>query len=112
MKLLLIHQNFPGQFLHLAHGLLKDSRCQLLAIARDTARGVPGVRTLRYSPSRAVSPQIHHYLYTVEDAVLHGQQVARLLLQLRGTGYRPDVILAHPAGEKPCMPRTSTRMFR
>ncbi|UCL86765.1 MULTISPECIES: glycosyltransferase family 4 protein [Pseudomonas] len=96
MKLLLIHQNFPGQFLHLAHGLLKDSRCQLLAIARDTARGVPGVRTLRYSPSRAVSPQIHHYLYTVEDAVLHGQQVARLLLQLRGTGYRPDVILAHP----------------
>lgn len=31
-----------------------------------------------------------------EDAVLHGQQVLRLLLDLKRKGYRPDVIVAHP----------------
>ena len=28
--------------------------------------------------------------------MLHGQQVLRLLLDLKAKGYRPDVIVAHP----------------
>lgn len=32
----------------------------------------------------------------MEDAVLHGQAVARILLQLKKSGWRPDAILAHP----------------
>jgi hypothetical protein len=32
----------------------------------------------------------------MEDAVLHGQAVARVLLKLKAQGWRPDTILAHP----------------
>lgn len=96
MNVLLIHQNFPGQFRHLALDLLKRNPRGVLAIGRDTAPGLPGVRLLRYRPSREPSRQTHGYLRGFEDAVLHGQQVARLLLRLKGQGYQPDVILAHP----------------
>jgi glycosyltransferase involved in cell wall biosynthesis len=32
----------------------------------------------------------------MEDAVLHGQAVARVLLDLKRQGFKPDAILAHP----------------
>lgn len=96
MKLLLIHQNFPGQFRHLALDLQQSQTHSLLAIGRDTAPGLAGIRMLRYTPKRQPSADIHPYLRSYEDAVLHGQQVLRVLLQLKGEGYVPDVILAHP----------------
>lgn len=96
MKVLFIHQNFPGQFRHIAAHLAKQPDYQVLAIGRDSAPGLPGVKLLRYKPHRTTSPQTHPYVRSFEDAVLHGQQVLRLLLDLKGKGYRPDVIVAHP----------------
>ncbi|MFO0121621.1 MAG: glycosyltransferase [Inhella sp.] len=37
----------------------------------------------------------------MEDAVLHGQAVARILLQLKTKGWAPDTILAHPGWGDP-----------
>jgi glycosyltransferase involved in cell wall biosynthesis len=96
MKLLLIHQNFPGQFRHLVQDLQQSAEHELLAIGRDTAPGLPGVELLRYAPRRRASTQTHPYLISYEDAVLHGQQVLRVLLERKAQGYAPDVILAHP----------------
>lgn len=96
MNVLFIHQNFPGQFQHIAQDLARTPGCQVLAIGRDTASALPGVRLLRYRPHRRVAAQTHHYLRTYEDGVLHGQAVLRLLLRLKAQGYRPDLIVAHP----------------
>lgn len=96
MRVLFIHQNFPGQFRHLAAHLAKRDDVEVLAIGREQAPGLPGVRLLRYKPHRKASPQTHPYVRTFEDGVLHGQQVLRLLLDLKGKGYRPDVVVAHP----------------
>ncbi|MFG6447693.1 glycosyltransferase family 4 protein [Roseateles sp. BYS180W] len=99
MKLLLIHQNFPGQFRHMVGAWLARPGWELKAIGRDTAPGLPelpGLALLRYKPHRSVGAQQHHYLRKMEDAVLHGQAVARLLMQLREQGWVPDTILAHP----------------
>jgi glycosyltransferase involved in cell wall biosynthesis len=93
---LFIHQNFPGQFRHIAAHLAKQSDVQVLAIGREQAPGLPGVRMLRYKPHRTASPNTHPYARSFEDGVLHGQQVLRLLLDLKAKGYRPDVIVAHP----------------
>ncbi len=49
MKVLFIHQNFPGQFKHLA----QQPGFEVLAIGRDSAPGLPGVRLLRYKPHRS-----------------------------------------------------------
>ena len=96
MRVLFIHQNFPGQFRHLAAHLAKRDDVEVLAIGREQAPGLPGVRLLRYKPHRKASAQTHPYVRTFEDGVLHGQQVLRLLLDLKGKGYRPDVVVAHP----------------
>ena len=96
MRVLFVHQNFPGQFRHIAAHLAKQPGVEVLAIGRDTAPGLPGVRLLRYKPHRSAAQATHPYVRTFEDAVLHGQQVLRLLLDLKAKGYRPDVIVAHP----------------
>lgn len=96
MKVLFIHQNFPGQFRHIAAHLAGQPGVDVLAIGREQAPGLPGVRLLRYKPHRSASAHTHPYARSFEDGVLHGQQVLRLLLELKAKGYRPDVIVAHP----------------
>ncbi|MBB5206447.1 hypothetical protein HNQ51_003793 [Inhella inkyongensis] len=99
MKLLIIHQNFPGQFKHMAAEWWRRSGWDVIGIGRDTAPGLPnlpGFKLIRYQPHRGVGKAQHPYLRRMEDAVLHGQAVARVLLQLKASGWRPDTILAHP----------------
>ncbi|WP_232346371.1 glycosyltransferase family 4 protein [Cupriavidus sp. USMAA2-4] len=95
-RVLFIHQNFPGQFRHIAADLAQSPGWRVLAIGRDTAPGMRGVPLLRYRPHRNVRAETHHYLRSYEDGVLHGQAVLRILLDLKAKGYRPDVIVAHP----------------
>jgi glycosyltransferase involved in cell wall biosynthesis len=99
VKLLIIHQNFPGQFKHMAAEWAATPGWDVIGIGRDTAPGLPncpGFKLIRYKPHRAVGPKQHPYLRRMEDAVLHGQAVARILLQLKKKGWAPDTILAHP----------------
>lgn len=96
MRVLFIHQNFPGQFRHAAAQWSRRPGWQVLAIGRDTAPGLPGVTCLRYKPHRAPHKAQHPYLRTMENAVLHGQAVARVLQQLKAKGFVPDAIVAHP----------------
>lgn len=102
MRVLVIHQNFPGQFRHVVKAWSQRPGWQVIGIGQTTAPGMPelerdGKLTLiRYKPHREVSPTQHHYLRRMEEAVLNGQAVARLLLKLKAKTFSPDVILAHP----------------
>ena len=96
MNILLIHQNFPGQFRQIAKNWATQPGWNVLGIGRDTAPGLPGVKWLKYKPHRDAGKEQHHYLRQMEAAVLHGQAVARVLQKLKAQGYVPDVILAHP----------------
>jgi len=62
MKVLLIHQNFPGQFKHLA----QQPSVEVLAIGRDTAPGLQGLRLLRYKSHRLANAGTHLYVRTFE----------------------------------------------
>ncbi|RFQ25784.1 glycosyltransferase, partial [Pseudomonas sp. ATCC 13867] len=96
MNVLFIHQNFPGQFRHIAAHLARQPDVNVCAIGREHAPGLAGIRLYRYRPHRPASKDTHPYARTFEEGVLHGQQVLRLLLDLKAKGYRPDVIVAHP----------------
>lgn len=102
MRVLLIHQNFPGQFKHVASAWSRRPGWQLVGIGRDTAPGMKdlersgSLRLLRYRPPRLTKAEQHPYLRRMEDAVRHGQAVAGLLRQLKAEGFAPDLILAHP----------------
>jgi len=90
VRILLIHQNFPGQFRQLAPFLCQRGH-ELVAICshgRPLPEG-PGLRVLRYSePTPKGSPLWH-------EAIERAKAVARLCWQLEQEGWRPDRIAAH-----------------
>lgn len=99
MGLSISPQNVPSQFKHMAAQWAAMPGWDVIGIGRDTAPGYPdnrGFKLIRYKPHRPVGKDQHPYLRRMEDAVPHGQAVARILLQLERKGWQPDAILAHP----------------
>jgi glycosyltransferase involved in cell wall biosynthesis len=97
MRLLVIHQNFPGQFAHLVRTWVQRPGWQVRCLGRDTAPGLAGFEALgRYQLARKGRADQHPYLRQIEASTLHGQATARAMLQLKQQGFTPDAILAHP----------------
>ena len=97
MRVLVLHQNFPGQFGHAVKAWSALPGWDVRGLGREAAPGLPGFAKLcRYSLSRNGHANQHPYLRQMEAATLHGQATARAMLELRQNGFTPDVILAHP----------------
>lgn len=96
MNILFVHQNFPGQYLHLAPALAADPKNQVVALSARDGVNLPGVRVLRYAIPNAPNTGIHPWLAEQQVKVLRGEAVARAARQLRDQGFRPDVVCAHP----------------
>jgi len=95
MRILFIHQNFPGQFKHLAPALAQRGHVvRALAMRADT--GLPGVEHMVYTPARAPSKNVHPWLLDTEVKFARGQAVMDACLAMRAQGYSPDVVIAHP----------------
>ena len=95
MKILFAHQNFPGQYLHIARHLAAQPGNEVVFLTQRKDATLPGIKKVIYSPKRKVSRQTHHYLRETEAGVLNGQEVARAALSLRKAGFTPDVMLGH-----------------
>ena len=100
MRVLFVHQNFPGQYGQLSGSLAATPgfTVQALGDAKMIAqRGkVPGVKLSGYPTPNGAGRETHHYVRPLEGAVRRGQAVARALGQLKARGFVPDVIYAHP----------------
>ena len=95
MKVLFVHQNFPGQYLHLARHLGAQPGNEVVFITQRADGALPGVRKILYKPHRPITATVHHYLRETEAAAINAQQVARAALNLKGSGFVPDVMLGH-----------------
>lgn len=96
MKILLVHQNFPGQFLHLAPAL-KARGHEVTALTDIRNQRATDIPTLRYrhdgAKVEAAQARLGRNFITQSD---RGVTVARACLRLRNeTGYVPDVIFGH-----------------
>jgi glycosyltransferase involved in cell wall biosynthesis len=97
MRVLFLHQNFPGQFKHLAPALAAQGH-EVIAIHNRT--GAPGqwngVRLVAYRASRGSSPDIHPWVQDLEAKTIRGEAAFRVMIELRARGWFPDVVVAHP----------------
>jgi glycosyltransferase involved in cell wall biosynthesis len=93
--ILLLHQNMPGQFKHLAPALARLPKTRVAFIGGRKLH-MPGVRTLTYPEPKPAGAETHGYVKTLEAHVRRGQAVARLALGLQKEGFDPALILAHP----------------
>ncbi len=95
MKIIFIHQNFPGQFRHIVQDLLAEGSHQIISLCEAHAPGMQGVKRINHIPARKVTAGIHPYIADTEAHVLRGQSVAKALLELKNTGFEPDIMVAH-----------------
>lgn len=93
MKILFVHQNFPGQFLHLAPALAARGH-QVLALTDEKNQRPSAVPTVRYKTPDPVQAQGLGRSYAGHAE--RGYLAARGARALRDRhGFAPDVIIGH-----------------
>lgn len=93
-KYLFIHQNFPGQFVHVAAELVRLGH-EVVALGIK-GRGLAGVRYLRYAPVPPAQLSSVPEARDFETKIVRGLACAEVMGQLKNSGFTPDVIVAHP----------------
>ncbi|MCQ0093807.1 glycosyltransferase [Roseovarius sp. M141] len=97
MKILFIHQNFPGQFKHLAPALAaRGDDCTALTLKVKEPVTWKGVRVLPYTLPQRPGQSVHPWLVDLDSKVTRGEACWRAARALADQGYAPDLILAHP----------------
>ncbi|AHK78911.1 glycosyl transferase family 1 [Ectothiorhodospira haloalkaliphila] len=101
MRVLFIHQNFPGQFLRLAPALAARGH-QLKAI-RQKGQGphLAGVDIREYTLEKGNTPGVHPFAQEFESKVIRAQACAQIAQALKKERFIPDLILAHPGWGEP-----------
>lgn len=101
MRILFIHQNFPGQFKLLADYLAQQPGFEVVGMG-DAANLENRAKAFKhavlgYTARPRGKLQGHHYLASFETAIRRGQDVLRACQQIRARGFIPDLIVGHPA---------------
>ncbi|QTR44946.1 glycosyltransferase [Thiothrix litoralis] len=94
MKILFIHQNFPGQYARLAPALQQLGH-EVLAVSMRPEPTISGIRNVPYGLASGNTPGLHPFLVNVESAYKRGEAVAATCATLKSQGYTPEVICAH-----------------
>ncbi|WP_371055185.1 glycosyltransferase family 4 protein [Rhodosalinus sp. K401] len=97
MRILVIHQNFPGQYKHLAPALVAAGHeVVALTLKVKAPTTFHGVRVLPYRLERGNAPGLHPWLTDFETKLIRAEGCHAGAVALREQGFAPDVILAHP----------------
>lgn len=100
MKCLFVHQNFPGQFKHLAPAMVKRG-AEVVALSMKVHQPTrwQGVMILPVPLLKPLSEDhhAHPWLQDFNTKVVRAEAGYQVALALKKQGYYPDVIYAHPA---------------
>lgn len=98
MRILLSHNSFPSQFRRLCQYWLDQGHDVRFLASRQEwhAPNIESLPLLSYTPRKFYpSAYSHPYLHRLEKAVLEGQSALRRCIQLKESGWYPDVVISH-----------------
>src|ERR1700712_679551 len=95
MKFLLLHQNFPGQFLHLVRHLVKSKRHEVVFLTEPNPNVIHGVRKVPYRKPTPVSSETHWAVREFDAALRRADVVGQTASNLKQLGFIPDIIIGH-----------------
>ncbi len=94
-RILFVHQNFPGQFPRIVDALVARGD-EVAAIGGGTAKEHEGVKLFRWSLFRGSTPGLFDAATRAEADLIRAQSAAGAAIELRNSGFVPDVIVGHP----------------
>lgn len=99
MNILFLHRNFPAQFRYLLNELVKNKENNIVFITNNDSHTLAGVQKIQYKLKREIPDNCHKYLRFYEEAIIHAQAAAEAAIQLRYSGFKPDIIYGHTWGQ-------------
>jgi glycosyltransferase involved in cell wall biosynthesis len=95
VDILFVHQNFPGQFVHLARALKETPSLRLAVVTHKDNEQQDFLRTARYGwePKRAGKPDRIAANYALRAS--RGSMAAKAMMALRQRGVNPKLIIGH-----------------
>ena len=97
IRLLFVHQNFPGQYRHLAAHYAAEAGYRVVAVGEKAnllrQPRLPGVEVLGYDLPEL--ERVEPFNASLVKAIHRGKRVAAGAAHLKRQGFRPDVIFAH-----------------
>ena len=100
MNFLFVHQNFPGQYVHLLRSLLADNIArpgthEILFMTEPNQNYMDGVRKVTYSRPPPAPKALAPAAWEFESAALRAQACYQGAQQIKALGFKPDIILGH-----------------
>ena len=98
MRILFSHPNYPAQFRRLIHFLVNADHDIVFLAKQQEWHALPNdnIKLIKYTPHRPTSGAfLHPYLRRFESSVIEGQSAYRRALELKRSGWSPDVIVNH-----------------
>ena len=95
MKFLFVHQNFPGQYLHIVRDLLAEGGHEIVFMTEPNRNAIPGVRKVTYAAPPRVPDGVHPAAREYDMAMRRAEAGYAGAMQIRALGFRPDIIVGH-----------------
>ena len=113
MNILFVHQNFPGQYVHIVRRLSRIGAHNIVGLGIneiDPLKEVPDdVAYFRYPLSQGNGAGVHPLARETETKVIRAEGVARAACRLRDQGFHPDLVCVHPGWGEAMFLRTVWR---
>ncbi len=101
MNILFVHQNFPGQYRHLAPALCARGHRVVALGQHADAADMPEIEVHRYPINRGQAAATHPLAREFEVKVIRAEACALQAQELAADGFVPDLIIAHPGWGEP-----------
>ncbi len=94
MNILFVHQNFPGQYVHICRQFLSQSGNTVVSVGmkESSIPKVKGYHHCIYQPMRGNGADIHPLILDTETKAIRAEACAEACAELKRKGFTPDII--------------------
>jgi glycosyltransferase involved in cell wall biosynthesis len=95
VKFLFVHQNFPGQYLHIVQHLVASKLHDVVFLSEPNKNRISGVRAIPYPKPSLPAVEAHVGTRELDAALRRAQVVQGTAMNLKALGFEPDIIIGH-----------------
>jgi glycosyltransferase involved in cell wall biosynthesis len=95
VKFLFVHQNFPGQYLHIVRDLLAEGGHEIVFMTEPNRNHMAGVRKVTYARPPATHAAVHPSAREFDVAMRRAEAGYAGAKQIKALGFQPDIIIGH-----------------